>query len=366
MSGAGTRILERVSMSRRRMAGNVARGLAGLLAGAVLVIVLRAHFSELRLDQTMSRAPFFIEGPDERPSETDIDSIELSVLTYNVWALPVWIPGSERDERLPRIPGLVRKMRPDVVALQEALEPRFRHYLTRVLARYDRGEDALCERTTPVFGRMDCTGGLMTLSRLPIAEQSFHPHEPFREMRRDERWARKGILITALRTPLGAVDVVNLHLYAARDSVGKAVRVRQLRRLRTLLDAREARPVLLLGDLNVLHPALSANRDPNAVSHSAYRFVTDSLGFTDVRPDPGPADATYDPESNSYADVWYNEDLGPQIVDYVMFRAPEGFRVEVSSVERVFDGDRTLSDHYGLRAHLVLGRIAPGEGQESR
>jgi len=288
--------------------------------------------------------------------------VTLDVVGYNLWGLPFWLPEARRWERLPAIPERMRAEPADVIALQEAYDPLFRRYLIGVMGdRYRRAEDALCRQPMRFAGARDCTGGLLTLSRFPIVHESFQAHEADPQ-RWEERILGKGALITRVRTPIGEVVVVNVHLYAGRTPEDEAMRLRQIQRLRALLDEYADRPVVLVGDLNTEHPHLpDAIGGPPRTPTSVYSFLVDSLGFTDTRPDPSEEHLTYDPTSNPWSATWYHRSMGREVFDYIFVRVPRGMEVRVVEQRRAFDEEPLLSDHYGTRARLLVSRTAAEE-----
>jgi len=349
-------------MSTARRTVRIALRALGFILLSIALIGVLAVWAEVRLDRALSRAPVWISGsrpPDVLP---EADSVTLEVIGYNVWGLPFWLPDARRWERLPVIPEKLREMPVDLIALQEAYDPLFRRYLIGTLGhRYRRGSDALCRQTMRFAGARDCTGGLLTFSRFPIAAESFHMHEYDDDSRWEERMLGKGVLLTRVATPVGEVLVVNVHLYAGRQPEDEAVRLRQVRRLAELLGQHREIPILLVGDLNTEHPALPESIDgPPRTPTAVYHFVVDSLGFTDARPNPTEAHLTYDPTHNPHADSWYHRNLGREVFDYIFVRVPDGLTVEVSEQRTIFTDD-PLSDHFGTRARIVIERAPEGE-----
>ena len=331
--------------------------LAGALWGWVAVQDMRL---ERAFEEMLSAAP---ARPDAVSSGANGDgarptTLRLSLVTYNVWALPVALPGMDRLGRLPRIPPALAAFGTDLILLQEAFDIRMKAFVAESLEGYRAGPDFLCREPMVPVGEKDCTGGLVTLSRWPVTEERFYAHPVGEGAKFDEANGRKGFMLTTVETELGPMDVVNIHLYAGRTAADEAQRLLQLAQLRDVVGrAREAeRPVLLVGDLNVVHPSLSA-RDTSLAASDAYRFVVDSLGFVATHPEADEGDLTYDIVTNRYANLWYNRFEGRQVFDYVMLRVPEGMAFEVVERRRVLDGADPLSDHYGAYAVLELRSV---------
>ena len=287
----------------------------------------------------------------------EVDSMmRLRLMTFNVWALPVALPGMDRRGRLPLIPGRVAELSPTILALQEAFDVDFRPFAVQYFrGTYGVGNGALCETRALVFLRRDCSGGLLTLSVHPILTERVYAH-PMREgMKLDERFSSKGFLVTTISTPLGPLHIINMHLYAGRDAADEDMRVDQLLQLEAVMDEHDLRdrPIFLVGDLNSVHPAV-AQADARYPRSEAYDFLTGSLGFVDTASEVGDGDRTYDPAANRYAGLWYNRVEGGQKLDYILYRPPPGFEIRVVQQRVVLNGEPLLSDHYGFVAEVEL------------
>jgi len=300
-------------------------------------------------------------GKEGNGAGTDTAVLRVSLVSYNAWALPVPLPGMDRLRRLPAMPARLATLDADVILLQEAFDVRVREFVAGYFTDYRQGPELLCREPMWPVGVKDCTGGLVTLSRLPVVRERFWVHPTGPGAKIDERNGRKGFLLSTLQTRLGPVDLVNIHLYAGRSEADEDHRLLQLRQLKAVLDStgNAHGPVILAGDLNVVHPALSA-ADPSLVPSRAYRFLVDSLGFVDTHPHAEEGDLSYDALNNPYAGVWYNRWEGRQVFDYVMVRMPAGMAVRVVERRRVMDVD-PLSDHYGVFAVLELRRSAEAD-----
>ena len=290
------------------------------------------------------------------PNESADTVLELRLVTFNVWALPVALPGMARRSRLPRIPSAIAELSPTLVALQEAFDVDFRPFAVQYLGdAYQIGDGALCQKRTLGLLRTDCNGGLLTLSRFAVQSERAYSHEKHEGMKLDERFGSKGFLITTLSTALGPVHVINIHLYAGRNDADDEMRLRQLQRLEEVIEDERLhdRPIFLMGDLNSVHPGI-ARADERYAASEAYRFLTESLGFVETAYVLTDRDHTYDPETNGYADLWYNGVEGRQKLDYVLYRLPSGFQMRVLHHRVVLDDEPLLSDHYGFLVDLEL------------
>ena len=347
----------------QRLAGLGLGVAAAFVAGtAVLRSMLRHDFDSALVERFAQpsageiRDPIVFRGFEEAAGSV----LELRLLSFNVWALPVALPGMNRRARLPLIPSRIEELNPTVVALQEAFHVDFRSFMARYLGgRYYAWRQAFCKERLAVVLRRDCRGGLLTLSRHGVASERYYAHPMQEGMKLDERFSSKGFLVTELTTPLGPVYVINVHLYAGRRDADEAMRVVQVQQLQAVIEERGfyTRPILLMGDLNAVHPGV-AMADERYAASDAYRFLTESLGFVDTVSDLGEGDYTYDPVANPYAALWYNGVEGRQKLDYVFYRLPVGYSMRVVRRRVVLDDQPLLSDHYGLLVDLELK--APG------
>jgi endonuclease/exonuclease/phosphatase family metal-dependent hydrolase len=135
--------------------------------------------------------------------------LELKVVSYNVWGLPLGI-APNRDERIAAIGPALAKLKPDVVALQEVWIPENGATLMRALA--DAGLPHSVFQSEGLVG-----SGLLIASRYPLEVEAFDQYrlagKPHKFWHGDW-WARKGLLIVRVTTPQGMVRVANTHIHA--------------------------------------------------------------------------------------------------------------------------------------------------------
>lgn len=335
------------------MKKKIVRSLLALLLVLLLTPVVYYNLGQYRLAAALSD-----NSSLQIDSElvNDSNRVRLTLVTYNVWALPMPVIGMERVQRIPHIPQALAQHRPDVVTLQEVFDPSSRQYIAGKLASLQSATDPDCIREFPWFGQGDCFGGLLTFSRLPILKAEFHQHQLDAETAKwDEVSGEKGLTLTTIDTAVGPVTVVNVHLYAGREPQDEAFRLQQLKDLESLLNSEEYRqqPILLAGDLNVFHPGLTELGLSGAESE-AYRYLVESMNFIDSNPTPTLDHLSYDIETNRYANIWLNRFENRQLFDYVMYRVPAGFEVTLHSFQRIMDGAEPLSDHFGLSVDIEL------------
>ena len=224
-----------------------------------------------------------------------------TVLTFNT----LFRPAARR-----RLRAIAPRFAADVVCLQEVAYRANASLLAQTVTGFE-------PPTARRFG-LWCVGGLVTLSRTPVAGWSYEVFDRrglWGTISAADRLFRKGFLTTRHR--LGDLDlvVVNTHLLANYDqdwSPGNRYVAHQADELAQLSRALEKvdRQALLVaaGDFNV--PAGSPLLD---------RFVSDS-GLTSVFGDTPPA-----------ATLRASGGIKPLAIDHIFYRAPEGRRVEAKA-----------------------------------
>lgn len=178
--------------------------------------------------------------------------IELTVVTYNVWGVPMVSP--DREARIAEIGRRLAGLDADLIALQELWVPEDAERIGGALA------DAGLTHQHRFGSRPDeqSESGLFVASRHPIEEVRFEEFRvgttPYIPWHLD--WmARKGVAVVRVRTPAGPLDLANTHLqatYAMGDytfvQVSQALQVAKM--VRATDDA--APPLLVVGDLNAM------------------------------------------------------------------------------------------------------------------
>ncbi|UCC82530.1 MAG: endonuclease/exonuclease/phosphatase family protein [Gemmatimonadota bacterium] len=288
------------------------------------------------------------------------ETFPLRVVTFNAWALPVTIPSQEKRRRLSRLPEALAALDADVIVLQELFDVQGRRrLLSELCPPYLSTPDAMESRRILGLAPADTTGGLLVLSRLPITGSRFVSHSLGSGTKVDERLGRKGAMFVHLETPVGALTVFAVHLYAGTKPKDTRIRSAQLAPLLEALDSEAGtNPVLLAGDINtsptVGYPELPGLGNPYTPEYAAL----DGAGFVDsLPPNPTPAGltATWVPSRNRFAALPYQETKTDERYDYVMVRAGASNVWSVGTARTVLDGaGEHLSDHVGVLAELDL------------
>jgi endonuclease/exonuclease/phosphatase family metal-dependent hydrolase len=282
--------------------------------------------------------------------------LDLKVLTFNVWMLPIPVPRRTQTRRLHRIVASLRELDADIVAIQEAFDPVARRGLVEALGdQYHVSGEALEVRRAMRLLRVDRTGGLLTLSKYPIRHSSFTAHPLPLAPKFPERLGVKGMLRSTLETPAGRLDFFNVHFYAGGRPKDRAARRMQLHHFSRMLgSATETDPLIIAGDFN----AWSDDGSPvEQRSQSEYTFLR-KVGLLDADDGHGTGThITYNVDSNKLAAWWSSRKQGGQEFDTIFYRSSARHDVEMQTASVVLnDATDPLSDHYGYMAEF---RVIP-------
>jgi endonuclease/exonuclease/phosphatase family metal-dependent hydrolase len=320
----------------------------------VFISILSLHFLLSSSCAIFSQTDF---DDIPEPGASLDDSLTLRFLTLNTWFPPVWIPSNHRTERLRMLTDSLKTGDYDVICLQEVFRPSTRKAVSDALPDYYHFSSDECQKRTLCLFRKDCYGGLLTLSKYPVLSEEFVRFPEFKGIKRVEKIAGKGFLVTEIETAAGPVRVVNTHLHYGRKEAESRIRLKQTEFLANWLKSEnidDAGPVFLLGDLNITHPSLMKGK--SFPDNRLYSIITDTLGFQEYVQYIGEEDLTYDIIMNPYSYLWYNRFEGRQKFDYIFYRMNQDFQILEYQV--VYKGRDLLSDHFGLMMTFRL----KGEG----
>ncbi|HSG82695.1 MAG TPA: endonuclease/exonuclease/phosphatase family protein [Gemmatimonadota bacterium] len=288
------------------------------------------------------------------------DILSLRIATFNAWALPLRIPTQDKRRRLERLPEALVALDADVIVLQEMFDVKARRRLLREMCPpYETTPEARRSRRALRFLPIDASGGLVVLSRLPIASSRFVAHPAGLGRKPDERVGRKGAMFVRIKTPVGPLTLLAIHLYAGTRPKDTVVRSAQLAPLLRALELEaDGTPVVLAGDINtsptLAYPASPGPENPLTPEYAALL----AAGFIDpLPPNPTPASrsATWVPSRNRYAALPYQETKTDERYDYVMVRPGRTHGWKLRDAGTVLDGvGQYLSDHVGVLVELEL------------
>jgi endonuclease/exonuclease/phosphatase family metal-dependent hydrolase len=277
----------------------------------------------------------------------------LHMISFNAWALPVWIPNAEQIKRYKAIPGKLLEQNADIICVQEAFARKFRKRLLPALEdTYNTFSDYYCNQSIAGPVMKDCHGGLITFSKFPILEETFYPYPVYDAMRIEERIGEKGFLITTIASPKGVINVINTHLYAGSKSPDEKHRSVQISFMDSIINIRkdlDQYPLFLLGDLNVTHPDIAdvTNQERSIV----YDRIINQMKFDDSAKKLNADYYTIDKSRNNYS----GSNNGKEKLDYCLFRLCEGKTIICKDQSILFDGREAISDHLAWRAVYDIG-----------
>lgn len=284
-------------------------------------------------------------------SAVNIDS--LSILTINLWGLPIRLPGQAQRKRFKKIPQAINTQNFDIICMQEVFSKRLRKRILRNLSEgYNYFSNYKCNRS--ILGPMvkDCFGGLMTISKYPIVAESFFEYPTFEGMRLEERIGQKGFLLSSIRIDGKVVHVINTHLYAGPSERDEGFRMKQIQYMDSVLTDLEFihnDPVFLLGDLNVRHPALAVTGHNPA--SKTYGHLIANMGFRDEQLyHLNDQHFTINEELNAFTKT----KNGKQKLDYILYRQASNVQINASEQFLVFKEANAISDHLGLGAYISI------------
>lgn len=273
-----------------------------------------------------------------------MSDLVIRLVSLNLWDLPVPLPWFQRGLRRRRLLEALPRVEADLLLFQESFLPGFRRALGSACAGFESHPD--CGRGRRfLFLPFDATGGLLTLSRWPIAAQRHQPAHWTRGLRLDERIGGKGCLWTRLQTPAGSLLVGNAHLYAGNRPVDARVRALQAAELLRWAELSNDVPTIVAGDFNWDPAHEPRNHGPTG------QDVMLEAGFREVAGGLSAGLVTKDPRTNRYA-RYGPRHPPPRRLTHVFFR---GARLGPGPESPALClHDPPVSDHFGLRVTLSL------------
>jgi endonuclease/exonuclease/phosphatase family metal-dependent hydrolase len=290
-----------------------------------------------------------LEWSDPIPASSGDD---FTLLSFNTWGLPVRLAGHDQNFRFKQMPNYLLKSNADVLCLQECFSSRLRYELEDLSSTFNTRHDFSCKRQVMGFLEMDCNGGLITLSKYPIIEESFIPFHKEKGRNWIEKIGAKGFLITTIVKGRDTLNIVNTHLYSGNNDEAERMRLKQAMQLNTILDTfliSHPFTTVLAGDLNITHPDVVETNDRVKPSVT-YEYLQSNVCFQDSKPEIDSLDYTIDPQNNMYSS---KKDGGQQKLDYCMLLntgLQQRFTFDASTV--IFKEDNSISDHMGLLTTL--------------
>jgi len=255
----------------------------------------------------------------------DSRTIDLRMVSFNVWGLPGWMNGASAD-RYPRIAQELEQLHPDLVLLQEV-------WTKKAMGSSPAGREW---STAWSLGQANIfqENGLLTVSRHPILSGEFHP---FRAAALPDSLVKKGALKITIELASGfRLNVWNVHLQAGgRD----AIRSRQIAELVRWVHAAKDGQIadVVAGDFNCT-PDSPQYRTLLQELGPSVQGISGELRFT-----------TYDGLSTKPG--------AGQTLDHAFIRLGPDVEEVKASLRVVFNAERMkdrLSDHLGVETALTF------------
>lgn len=277
----------------------------------------------------------------------------ISGLSFNVWGLPIWMPGQDQDSRFQKLADSLSVRDFDIICLQEVFNKRVRNELKqKVLPLYFHASDYDCNQNIlSNIIQKDCHGGLMTLSKFPILQERFYKFKTSKKTSIIERLGGKGFLFTTVLWQGRPINIINTHLYAGNDDHAIKCRMDQIKQMQEILnsiDFYQLYPTLLFGDLNIIHPDVCTEADRSRAEN--YDFLTKEMNFMDNGAYLDNNSYTINPDIN----VYNSKKEVRQKLDYIMVHNPSisDHALVLYEGKIDFSGRSALSDHLGWKTTI--------------
>ena len=244
--------------------------------------------------------------------------MELKVLTQNLWLLPFPL-SIHNKERLTKFIKVVKKIKPDIIALQEVWLNSHIEYLKNHLKTYH-----LTVFNNKLFNR----SGLVTLSKIKPISSSVHHFNTRKLHSLIEKTVHKGFQKIILPVKNQALTLINCHLYHEITQKRTQIIKKQFKELKKLLKNKEA---LILGDLNMCWKTfLKLNKQFFLHGNSDDHTRTSSNYYQNVR-------------FNRFMDTNKKE-------DYILFRSLKKTPVIKTKVIKT----PIISDHHAVVGEIII------------
>ncbi len=255
--------------------------------------------------------------------------IEVKVMSYNIWNLPLLTPG-DSYKRMQKIVVFLKELSADIICLQEVWSLRTRKLFTETLENVytTKSNDVVLKIYRKWLDFSNQHGGLLTLSKFPIISEKF-----IRFGVAGRFWTEwmgdKGFLETILKTPWGLLRVINTHLHQPLPSI----RYQQLKKIFSYLDEDQKTPTIVAGDFN--QDALL--KDPSFIE------ILNNTNFS--HPDIL-SDITYDTYrlDNHLTQTWLNKLKQSGHLDYIFIKSQEKLGLRINNYSPLYLPE-PLSDH---------------------
>lgn len=277
--------------------------------------------------------------------EYKIDHGTLSIISYNTWGLPINLSGHDQERRFGSMGSAILDVQADIVALQETFHPELRSTLLQDLHKhYYTYSDYRSSRSIWGLAQMDLHGGLMTLSKYPIASEMFFPYPVNESTSFIEKAGAKGFLLSKIKLGEQYVFVVNTHLYAGNHPKAEYQRKLQMEYMHQTLNqlGLQDETLILVGDFNIHHPCVAQSE--------VYDVITKDFQYSDSKPTITDEDYTMDNVKNPFV----NQKEPRTKLDYIFTSSGFAAKYEILNQARTMTHENPFSDHFGWRVDVKL------------
>jgi endonuclease/exonuclease/phosphatase family metal-dependent hydrolase len=277
--------------------------------------------------------------------EQKVNSGLLSIISYNTWGLPINLSGHDQERRFTNMGSAILDVQADIVALQETFHPELRSTLLQDLHKhYYTYSDYRSSRSIWGLAQMDLHGGLMTLSKYPIASEMFFPYPVNESTSFIEKAGAKGFLLSKIKFGEQYVFVVNTHLYAGNHPKAEYQRKLQMEYMHQTLNqlGLQDETIVLVGDFNIHHPCVAQSE--------VYDVITKDFQYVDSKPTITDEDYTMDNIKNPFV----NQKEPRTKLDYIFTSSGFAAKYEIVNQARTMTHENPFSDHFGWRVDVKL------------
>ncbi|MBC7884171.1 MAG: endonuclease/exonuclease/phosphatase family protein [Saprospiraceae bacterium] len=284
----------------------------------------------------------------EAQHQEKIQSGLLNVMSYNTWGLPIELKGHDHFRRFKSMADSLLLTNSDIIALQETFHPVLRDHLMKMLSKdYYTFSDYRCNRSILPYVEMDCYGGLMTLSSLPVTSEIFYPYPVNETSSIIEKTGGKGFLITQISHGRKCINIINTHLYAGDYPKAENIRMEQIKYMHKVIQHIPdfyRNETILLGDFNVHHPDVECS--------VVYDYIVSDMGFDDSKKSINDNDFTCDHKTNKYVAASEKRTK----LDYVFLKSDlNDGKIDILNQFRAMDNKKLpMSDHFGWQVQIRL------------
>ena len=282
---------------------------------------------------------YYAITPTEQPPVANDDANVLSVMTYNIWALP--LIASKIGERLALLPAQMRGY--DVLLLQEVFAAGRDAFLRQLANQYPYQTQMLNKPGMNIYD-----GGVTILRRFPIVNESQYV---FPDCAGTDCFADKGVNYAEVIKNGKAYHIFATHTASYDTDIARDYRQRQFNQIHQFaseLNIPTTDTVIYGGDFNV----------------NKRKFEDDYLSMlANLQADEpqylGYSESTFDPRVNAFAGKIISDDENVEYLDYIIVSNEYGIkklnhntvRVPRSTAAKIW-GDWNLSDHFPVVAEI--------------